>query len=227
MKHIDIIVATRNRWKKLLKMLESIPPLDHVNVMVACDNDPDTYDALGQCYKESYLRRVLIARTIIGSEVSTPSGSVKCRNFLAKDVNDGLLYVTDDIVFEPGSIEAAFECFNQSFPDDGGVVGFIQNNEFHPTGIALLGQKFLQRYPDKQLFCPQYFHFACQEIYNLCNKIGGKFVQCPNAKIFHNHPCYYRDAMDQTHVDARIHKDEDMQLISRRGAAGLIWGYNG
>ena len=88
----------------------------------------------------------------------------------------------------------------------------------------MVGQKFLQRYPDKQLFFPGYFHFACQEILDLCLKIGDKFVCDHEAVVLHKHPCNFKEEMDQTHIDARIKKREDHALIKERKEKGLIWG---
>jgi len=214
MKKIDLIVATRNRREKLLKMLGSLPASDYLDVRIICDGDQETYDFLkdNPCYSVELTENHV--------------GSVACRNMLCGKVNDGLLYATDDIVFENGSIEAAFDMFNKFFPDDDdGVVGFVQNRSFHPTGVALVGQKFLQRYKVKCLFFPGYFHFAAQEIYNHATRLN-KFVQCQDAKVFHYHPCFMKDQHDQTHEDARLHKREDMQLKKQREAAGLIWGIN-
>ena len=218
MEKIDLIVATRNRREKLLKMLGSLPTWTqmfdtkyYLDVKIICDGDQETYDFL----KDNPCYNVELTENHIGS--------VACRNILCGTVGDGLLYATDDIVFESGSIEAAFDMFNRFFPDDDGVVGFVQNQSFHPTGVALVGQKFLQRHKSKCLFFPGYYHFAAQEIYNHAMRLD-KFVQCQDAKVFHYHPCFMKDQHDQTHENARLHKGEDMQLKKQREAAGLIWG---
>ena len=44
--------------------------------------------------------------------------------------------------------------------------------------------------------------------------------------MFHYHPCYFKEEMDQTHRDARIKRREDHNLIKQREKAGLIWGHN-
>ncbi len=217
MKHIDIVIPTRNRIEKLEGTLDSIPKrLPNVSIIVVCDGDRDTFEYLIKNHKEVHAELV-----------PENKGTVFCRNWGSRNVKDGLLYGTDDIIFLENSIENALECFNKNFPDDDGVVGFVQEgNSFHPTGIALVGQKFLQRYPSKQLFCPYYFHFACFEIYNLCNKLGNKFVQEEKARVFHYHPCNFPDQMDQTHKDARKFKQEDFIMKAKREKKKLIWGYD-
>jgi len=222
MKRITILIPTRNRLEKLKKTLASIPNLDYVNVLIACDSDMDTFKYIESLNNPRIWPMMVLA--CCGSEFA---GSVECKNLCTPDVEDGLLYGTDDIIFQENAIQNAFAYFNLNFPDDDGVVGFVQEgNTFHPTGVGLVGQKFLQRYPGKQLFFPGYFHFACQEIYDLCNKIGGKFVQAKNAVVLHKHPCNFREEMDQTHQDARIKKRKDHTLIKERKAKGSIWGDN-
>jgi len=207
--------------EKLEKTLASIPDLDYIDIIIICDNDYDTYG-----YIRSLKNQKIFAVMALASHQNF-IGSVACKNLYTPDVVDGLLYGTDDIIFKENAIQNAFIRFNESFPDNDGVVGFIQEgNSFHPTGVGLVGQKFLQRYPDKKLFFPGYFHFACQEIYDLCNKIGGKFIQAKDAVVLHKHPCNYKEEMDQTHQDARIKKREDHAMIAKRKAEGLIWGHN-
>lgn len=222
MKHITILIPTRNRIEKLKKTLASIPDLDYVDVVIACDSDLGTFH-----YVESLNNPKIQAMLVFACSDTEFSGSVECKNLCCRDIEGGLLYATDDIIFQEGAIQSAFECFNKYFPYDDGVVGFVQTgNAFHPTGVGLVGQRFLRQYSKKQLFFPGYFHFACQEIYDLCLKLGGKFIQDRGAIILHKHPCNFKEEMDQTHIDARIKRREDHDLIKERRAKGLIWGNN-
>ena len=217
MNQLTIIVATRNRQTKLEAMLKTVPVRAWLEVWVVCDGDRATYTWL-QSDPYSCVTRVEL--------LTQNRGAVYARNWLAGDVDDGLLYATDDIVFLNGSVEGAFERFAAWFPDDDGVVGFRQLKDHHPTGVAMMGQRFLRRYPKKQLFCPQYFHFACQEVLWLADKLG-RFHYDEDAVVDHYHPSFNPLYMDQTHIDARIHKREDQALMRERKAAGKIWGMNG
>jgi len=225
MKEIDIVIATRNRFEKLDKTIDSIlnqrtpGHLADINIHIIFDGDKEGYEILNKIY---YPGEGAIYSCILSPD---HIGSVAARNLITPFVQDGLIWATDDITFSPGSIESAFKSFNEHFPDDDGVVGFIQEGvpNFHPTGVGLMGQKFLQRYPGKKPFFPGYYHFSCQEIYWLAMKYN-KFYQDPNAKLFHYHPCFHKELVDQTHIDARVRKVEDMRLIKEREAKGLIWG---
>ena len=220
MKKITIVIPTRNRLAKLKKTLDSIPIDDRWDIIVICDNDANTFKAIHKTRPD-----LLVVNYIEPNKAFV--GAVKVRNYaIKKHVYDGCLYATDDIIFAQGSLAQAYNQFNEKFPDDDGVLGFIQKpnlDKFHPTGVALVGYKFLLRYPDKQLFYPELFHFACQEIHMLATKYN-KFYQCQEAIIWHYNPCTYKEEHDQTHEDARKYKKQDMKIIKCRKENKLIWG---
>jgi len=237
MREISIVIATRGRFDKLMNTIKSIyPPSTSLNgkyyyegirTHIIFDGDLDGYGRLQQ-WRDNRAESVIEIYRVsdfVADSTTAFVGSVAARNLILPLCNDGILWATDDIEFEPDVIRMALHTFNNQFPDDDGVVGFVQKgvSNFHPTGVGLMGQKFLQRYPGKKLFYPGYFHFACQEIYWLANKYG-KFYQDPEAKLFHFHPAFHKELTDQTHIDARVHKKRDHDLIKEREAAGLIWG---
>ena len=221
MKHITIVIPTRGRCKRLIKTLDNIPREDYIDIRIVCDGDRETYD---------YLYRRRETDSAISKIIFLPGhhGSVHCRNLLIRDVKDGLLYGTDDILFGENVIQHALEFFNQEFPDDDGVVGFKQDLSWYSkSATGLVGQKFLQRYPNKCLFYPKYFHFACQEIERLTDAIESQkrvFAMRDDLKLKHAHPSVDRKYCDATHRDARLHATEDHSLSSQRRAKKLIWG---
>ena len=220
MNKLTIIIPTRHRINKLEKTLGTIPNLPYISIHIVCDGDVETYNYL----KEKYENKIRI------SLVESQKGSLWCRNYIIQDENDGVLCGTDDIEFEEMSIQNAYETFNKHFLDDDGVVGFVQKpGQFDFAGVALVGKRFIERYPQKQLFCPVYFHFGSQEIYRLCEKIKQEtkkttFVQDENAVIYHYHPSFFPEMMDKTHEEARLHRSRDLLLSKTRKNKGLVWG---
>lgn len=213
MQYVDLIVPTRGRHAKLAKMLDSVPREaagKHINVIVAFDAD----ERLGH----GRINQVFV---IAGKRI----GSVAIRNRVTPLALDAVLMATDDVVFWMGAIEAAIRAMEERFPDGDGVVGFNQVNHksFSGTGVCLVGQKFLRRYPDKKLYYPGYFHFACQEIERLAASLG-KFWLEPEARLFHAHPSTGDGEMDRTHREARVHRAKDMAISKQRREAGLTWG---
>lgn len=214
------MIATRNRIKKLVRCLESIGPAAKgvkVVVKIVCDGEMETMN-----YLVRNSRRFKMVEKIIHQP--GPKGAVFCRNMVIKNTEDGVLYATDDMTFERRSILHAFDVFNANFPDEDGVVGFRQiPDNFHPTGVALVGRKFLDRYKNRELFYPGYFHFACQEIHWHAAKVG-RFYQDKAAVIRHFHPVFFKEEMDRTHQEARKHKARDMTILNDRRRNGQIWG---
>lgn len=212
MNNITLLIATRNRFEKLKRTLASVPKLDYLRTLVVCDGDIETFENLDGFS----VMRLLIQQHI---------GSVKARNYALYSVPmDGVLYATDDVVFEKHSIQHAFHLFNRKFPDNDGVIGFTQNQSFHPTGVALVGNTFLNRYPKRSLFYPKYYHFACQEILSFCETFKEpKFYSDKKAKIQHFHPGFCKGEEDTTHEEARKFKDQDLNISKERKEKGLFW----
>jgi len=221
-KYIDIIIPTRNRWDKLQRCLRSIPerlPQIGLNIIIICDGDRKTASRLIASNNGQVSRVVFVANH---------SGAVCCRNLVTQCAGDAVLYATDDIEFKPGAIEAAVESMKEYFPDDDGVVGFNQIGKqgFSKAGVALVGQQFLRRYPEKKLFYPKYFHFSCQEIERLASKLGKLHLE-ERAELYHYHPSWNHKEMDRTHVEARKHRNGDLAISRERRAKKIIWGDNG
>lgn len=215
MQHITIVIPTRNRVEKLKRTLRSIPA--EIDVWVVCDRDHKTIEELALSSNAKY--------GTVGTKFiySDGPGAVACRNEVCPKVPDGFLYATDDIAFKRGALEQALAEFNLAFPDDDGVLGLRQNRSHHPAGVGLMGKIFLDRYPGRRPFFPGYFHFACQEILWLAGR-AGKFKHSESVMLDHFHPAFLKEEMDQTHIDARVHKKEDHDLIKNRERAGMIWG---
>jgi len=215
----DVVIAipTRNRVEKLLRMLKSIPAEPWIKVVVVADGCDITYEALSPLHSADFGFDFTLLKT------PRQRGSAFCRNRVATVCEGDYLFATDDIIFKENALNRARALLYQKFPDTDGVIGFSQaGNVFHPTGVALVGYRFLQRYPAQKLFFPEYFHFCCQEVHELAIKYD-KFYLDPQIGVFHFHPQHH-GGMDQTHVDGRIHKGRDFEIRASRKAKGLIWG---
>jgi hypothetical protein len=218
MDNITIIIATRNRAGKLRRCLASIPLEPWIKVIVGCDGDPGMAVAL-LVSKSPYrpVDRVISSRGHIGS--------IAMRNLMAPMAGDGLLQLCDDMDVQPGAIEKALDSFNRHFPDDDGVLGIHQEgiNSYHPTGVFLMGQRFLQRYPGKRILCPDYRHYGAQEIHRLADSLG-RFAFEPEAAVYHHHPGAHKDQVDQTHQESQMCKEQDQVLSLERQRGCKIWG---
>lgn len=217
-----IVIPTRKRWAKLMKVLNSVPDLDWIRICVVCDGDADTYERL---ISEQGFQHEDRSRKFVRL-LPAQKGAVEARNYILQHVDaEYVICATDDITFDDTAIRNAMKCMRDKFSDGDGVIGFRQRpHSFHETGVVLVGEKWLTRYPHKWMYYPDYFHFACQEILWLADKIGDKFYQCPNAMIEHLHPAFNKGEMDITHVEARRYKQSDHDLIYQRQSNGEVWG---
>lgn len=187
-----------------------------LNVIIICDGDLETAQRL-LARGNGLVNRVFY--------VAEQKGSVYCRNLMTQCAEDAVLYATDDIEFRAGAIEAAIDAMIDHFPDEDGIIGFSQGRKqsFSPTGVALIGQKFLQRYPQRKLFFPGYFHFSCQEIERLGTRLEKLHLE-KAAEVIHYHPSFNHQEVDSTHKEARMRRNADRKLSSDRRAKHLIWG---
>ena len=218
MSPIELIVPTRNRREKLVRMLNSVPAEANgapVEVVIVCDGDRETERFLLSLGNPAF-RVVLVAEH---------RGAVYCRNLATSVSRGAVLYATDDIEFEKGAIDRAARELAERFPDEDGVIGFAQsgNGKYSHAGVALVGRAFVARYPGRQLFYPGYFHFACQEVLRAAETLG-RFYFCEAARLVHFHPSFNAGHKDRTHVEARVRRGRDKTLSFSREAAGLTWG---
>jgi len=227
MKHLDLIIPTRNRLDKLERMLDSIEfsriQFDF-SVIIVTDNDPISAEKMRQ---DSRVSKVIE----VDSKNGTPIGSVYCRNQGTMLAEDGVSWGVDDVVYDGQDFfNIAFEKYNSIFSNDEGVLAFNVLNNKHRVrkpgqsrcGMGMVGQQWLSQYPKKQLFYPGYFHFSCQEIVRLGKKFS-KLEFAEELKVYHLSPCA-GEVVDTTHVDARKYRMKDMKVSGDRKNAGLIWG---
>ena len=207
-----VLIPTRGRWGKLQRTLDSIGKIAGVKVLVVCDGDESTIGKLN-CTRpdiEAYL-------------LPGHNGAVKCRNWAMLLAEGHVINATDDIVFHKGAIKNAIAEVEERFDGDG-VIGFWQDYAHHEAGVCLLGDKFLDRYPHRKYLCPEYFHFAIQEVKWLADSVDRFYYAEDRCKIHHMSPFRDKSLMDQCHSDGRIKKLQDHALIKLREEDGLIWG---
>jgi len=221
---ITIMYPTRNRQLKLARSINSIfipsPPESPIEIVVVCDGDRHT---AVMAMNDDRISRVIYLRD--------HSGSVFARNLISQATEGDLICAVDDITFEPDAIDAAAAMMEDRYPDHDGVVGFRRadrdHTKIHKTsgmhaGIALIGQKFLRRYPNRKICFPGYFLFASQEITSLAVELG-KGTVSEDARIYHHSPRKSGE-MDRTHTEGRITKKQDREIRQGRAESGLLWG---
>jgi hypothetical protein len=199
MSELGVMICSRNRHDQLAKTLEAI---DYGQPVLIFDGDKKGHARFG------------------GRLVEPHSGTVFCRNIITSHAKTDILYSTDACTFKPGDIEKAHKRLYEKFKDGDGVIGIAQDKDHHPTGVALVGHKFICRFPSKHLFCPYYFHFAAQEIQWHAHATGS-FHYAKDIVLTHD------IVIDESRTEARKLKDRDKFVRDFRKKHRLIWGLSG
>ena len=143
---------------------------------------------------------------------------------------DALLYINDDVEFYEDTLEVILEDFKRRFPDTDGVMGLNQVNIKDPNKVqsafGVIGTKYANRFPDRQVWAPFYDRFYCDwEVWKYAVDIK-RFFYNEWARINHYHPCTNRALEDATHNKVRTYLKSDKQTFQRRQASNLLWGHS-
>jgi glycosyltransferase involved in cell wall biosynthesis len=213
---IDIVIPTYDRAALLRKAIHSLEQSTYeATAILIIDGNPNyekdlVFGKLPMIIHENAERRDWVA-----SMNSWLKSDGKTRN------PDAVFYAADDLEFSPQCIEFAVAAMNERFPNGDGLVGI---NQQIPGGresaFGLMGRRFIERFPDGIVFCPDYVHWWSDfELGEYARSIN-RFFWCKMAKVRHNRPHdkTYRLAHEPIHRDHAAHKERERRR--------LLWGRN-
>lgn len=131
--------------------------------------------------------------------------------------SDYYVYAADDLIFPVGCIEHAVETMQKSFPDGFGVVGISKK---HRCPFGLFGRKWADHFPDRQVFCPDFIHYAGDSELMRTIRHMDKFVFLPQRE---KSVLHFRER-DSTWRLARAIRSRDHGIYHKREALGYKWG---
>jgi len=134
---------------------------------------------------------------------------------------DAVIYASDDLIFRPDCISNAVKAMKEHFPDTDGLVVLNRAGKPESGGaFGLLGKKFINRFPDSAVFCPDYLHYGSDsELWRVAKHLE-RIYRCREAVIDHSR------SRDNTYMLAREVKRCDKRTYSRRRQKRLLWGKN-
>ena len=139
-------------------------------------------------------------------------------NKMFKELNsEYYVYASDDIFFPWDCLHCALHTMKRRFPDGDGLVTIGKKNR---CAFGLFGSKFADRFPDRQVFCPDYFHYGGDsELYRTVQTLG-RFAYPPNrmSQVQHSR------LKDESWRMARRKRGKDLEMYKRREAKGFSWG---
>lgn len=131
--------------------------------------------------------------------------------------SDYYAYASDDLIFPSNCIESAVATMKKRFPDGFGLVTISKKNR---CPFALIGRKFVEHFPDRQVFCPDFVHYGGDtEMMRMVRKLG-IFAYPPNRESQVRHS----RMKDETWRIARRVRGRDGAIHAKRLEKGYIWG---
>lgn len=223
---IQVVIPTLNRISKLENCLKSIfhAAKDISILLDVCFSIKEEKQ-----YFEQWLKDIPNIRLHLITEYNVPDFWNSWLKNIEEEV-DILIYLNDDVQVDVEMFKFILSYFKYYYPDLDGVVGInqvnIQCNNKVESAFGAIGKKYIDRFPDGMVFCPQYKRFyADQELWIYAKSIN-KFLFGELAKLNHYHPAFYKHLKDSTHDNARRYLQQDKQMFRKRQELGYLWGNN-
>lgn len=225
---LDVVLPTKWRQAKLNNCLNSIfhsleyVSKEHQVELYVYFSEPEEFD-----YNKEVFKEVPFVHICFVEKYRVPNFWNK---FLRNTQADGMLYLNDDVLLEEDFFCQVLEEFPQQFPDFDGVMGVRQVNlpkdQTVEGAFGIIGKKYAERFPEKQVFCPDYDRFYGDfEVWRQAEHVK-KFYFCSTARIIHLHPCTDKNLEDDTHKDVRTYLRKDKETYSIRQQRNWLWGRN-
>lgn len=191
---LNICIPTIDRLKLIQKTINSIMKNNYEpkKITIIVDDGREAYN--------KKLHAIYIGNKSIDIKYNPKRlGWPSSLNRIFKETDDDYyFYASDDLIFQPNTLELAMADMNRVFPDGDGLIGITQNlRQYCKAAFGLMGRKWVNRFPDRQAFYPKYIHFACDsELWRYAVKC--KKFYFSKAAVKHNRPMDKTKRLAQT-----------------------------
>ena len=217
----DLVIPTLNRPQKLTACLNSI---------VASKQDLDIHTYVYFSDKEEledFSNRYKNAKWITCKYTDYTKCTTFWNNHIKTMSAKAVVYLNDDVLLYPDTLSKLIKTYLKYFPDFDGVMGINQCNlpieKTVKAAFGVVGTEYANRFPDRQVFCPEYYRlYGDMEVYLYAKSIN-KFHYAENVKIQHLHPDFTKEK-DETHRAVRKFKEKDCPIFNMRQNKKLLWG---
>ena len=215
---VNIIIPTYKRFESLKKTMHSIKNSDYKETFTTIV--ADGFDDRNDHFEDSQ------TNVLYNSE---RKGWIFSMNRVLNLIDGDLyFYGADDIQFFPDCISKLVNAMKEIFPTGDGLVSAKQHVllsqdriKYKKTGGAfgLMGRKFVDRFPDRAVFCPDYFHGGSdRELRNFAVRAGAYHL-CQDAIVLHS-----RAEKDETRRLRKEASPQDNEIKKIRRDRELFWG---
>lgn len=224
MKKLDVVIPSYRRLEKLGRAVESVerarlhcnPVAVHLHLYFSDPTEAES--AYVQYWSKPWVKVHLLTKEFKASDF--------WNTHIEGMTADALCYLTDDVeLHEMCLVEGWNHLQNLDFD---GVVGFNVENSLDgqpcKAAFGMVGKKFAGRFPDCQVFCPEYWCFYLDvELEEYASSLG-RFFFAQQARMSHFHPEFEGGEPDECHKHHRRNKTKDIILHSVRREEKLLWG---
>jgi len=206
--------CSSSRTPMLIKGVESIQAntYKNVHIVIVADGNLDIFETTGTYFENKESENVTI---ILNKE---RKDWVFSMNRVFKEFgSDYYIYAADDLFFPPACIDYAMIKMWQCFLDGFGLVSIGKK---HKCAFGLLGYKFVEHFPDRQVFCPDYIHYGSDaELWWTANKLEKiAYIAHRPSSVGHH------KMKDETWRIAEGFRARDNAIYHQRKKMGLSWG---
>lgn len=210
MRKVTVVIpsCSSERIPLLMRTIESIQSgsYENVRIVIVADGNKEIYKRVRKKQKVSALLNK-----------KRKDWTISVNRALKQFDSDYYIYASDDLIFPPDCIKGAVETMDKHFPDGFGLVTISKKNR---CPFALVGRKFVDHFPDRQLFCPDYVHYGGDsELMRAVTKLG-VFAYPPNRE---NQVKHFR-MKDETWRIARRIRTRDRTVFYKRQKKEYLWG---
>lgn len=141
-------------------------------------------------------------------------------NRTLREMNDtgAAIYASDDLNFPPYAISRAVAAMRKYFPDTDGIISLKQSCLGVDSAFGLMGEKFIERFPNRQVLCPDYIHYVSDVELGKFAKSIDKFRLCEDVILEHDRPT------DKTRELGLNVLTADRATEIERVHRGFLWG---
>lgn len=219
---LDIVIPSFNRKEKLLNCLASIVKAKklHYDVEVyVYFNDQASVEEFATIFPRRWINYRIVENYKVPEFWNTH----------LKDMHaDMLMYCNDDVAFFSDTLLELFSEYPIHFPKLDGIMGICQANALPgqalDSAFGVIGKNYANKFPNKKVWCPDYYRFFCDQELLLYAKSINKFIFSDKVKIKHYHPAFTGQKPDNTHYLARKYLGRDKMMFIQRQSQGLLWG---
>lgn len=208
MMHVSVIIPTWNRPALLNQTVKSILASKHkdLTIFVVIDGNP--------------VLQPIVAQWPVTMIYNTERRDwiYSINRALQDTQGDAVLYASDDLTFPPELISELVKALKNHFPDGDGLIGIKTKPTSVQGAFGLMGNKFIDHFPGRQAFCPDFIHYASDFEIGRYARVHKKFFFCETSILLHHRWC------DETTKLAWSTKKRDRGISVKRRGKGLIWG---